>query len=81
MRSSWKGLYLKISNNIIANNSYILNNLYKKKVKVYDGKHLKPLTIAEGMFGLKAGEFVFSRKFGQLHKKKILKNKQTKKTK
>jgi ribosomal protein S19 len=50
-------------------------------VKVYDGKHLKPITIAEGMFGLKAGEFVFSRKFGQLHKKKILKNKQTKKTK
>jgi ribosomal protein S19 len=72
-------LYLKISNNIIANNSYILNNLYKKKVKIYDGKNLKFFTITEGMLGLKAGEFVFSRKFGQLHKKKVLKGKQIKK--
>jgi hypothetical protein len=31
------------------------------------------------MLGLKAGEFVFSRKFGQLHKKKVLKGKQIKK--
>jgi len=73
MRSNWKGLYFKISNNIIQSNSYILSYLYKKKLKIHDGKSLKILLISEGLLGLKAGEFVFSRKFGQLHKKKQIK--------
>jgi ribosomal protein S19 len=47
--------------------------LYKKKLKVHDGKSLKILLISEGLLGLKAGEFTFSRKFGQLHKKKQIK--------
>lgn len=70
MRSSWKGLYFKISNNTIQSNSNILSCLYKKKLKIHDGRSLKILLITEGLLGLKAGEFVFSRKFGQLHKKK-----------
>jgi ribosomal protein S19 len=36
---------------------------------------MKNIVISEGMLGLKIGEFIFSRKFGKIHKKKELKSK------
>jgi ribosomal protein S19 len=49
--------------------------MLKKKVIVHDGKTYKSVLIDRIMVGLKIGEFVFTRKMGVLHKKKVLKKK------
>jgi ribosomal protein S19 len=49
--------------------------MLKKKFNVYDGKSVKSVGIDRTMIGLKIGEFVFTRKMGVLHKKKVLKKK------
>ena len=46
--------------------------MLKKKFNVYDGKSIKSVLIDRTMIGLKIGEFVFTRKMGVLHKKKVL---------
>jgi len=77
MRSSWKGCFVKNSTKL-DNSSTLLNTMLKQKVSIYDGKSSKLLTIERKMIGLKVGEFVFTRKIGVTHKKKIL-NKRGKK--
>lgn len=49
--------------------------MLKKKFSVHDGKSVKHITVERSMVGLKIGEFVFTRKMGVLHKKKVLKKK------
>jgi ribosomal protein S19 len=49
--------------------------MLKKRFSIYDGKAIKSFLIDRTMVGLKIGEFVFTRKMGVLHKKKILKKK------
>jgi ribosomal protein S19 len=52
--------------------------MLKKKFFIHDGKSQKPVVIERAMVGLKIGEFIFTRKVGVSHKKKI-KNKKGKK--
>lgn len=70
MRSNWKGCFL---NNSVTldKSSTVLNTMLKKKLFVHDGKAQKLITIERVMVGLKIGEFVFTRKIGVLHKKKV----------
>jgi ribosomal protein S19 len=49
--------------------------MLKKKFLIHDGKVSKAIIIERNMVGLKIGEFVFTRKMGVLHKKKVLKKK------
>lgn len=49
--------------------------MLKKKVLVHDGKSYKSILIDRFMIGLKIGEFIFTRKVGVLHKKKVSKKK------
>lgn len=74
MRSIWKGFYLK-NNASLHKSSTVLNTMLKKKFSVHDGKSVKHITVERSMVGLKIGEFVFTRKMGVLHKKKVLKKK------
>jgi ribosomal protein S19 len=53
--------------------------MLKQKVLIYDGKSSKLLTIERKMIGSKVGEFVFTRKIGVTHKKKVLNKKKGKK--
>jgi ribosomal protein S19 len=53
--------------------------MLKQKLPVYDGKSFKLLVIERKMIGLKVGEFIFTRKIGVTHKKKILNKKGKKK--
>jgi ribosomal protein S19 len=52
--------------------------MLKKKFSIHDGKLSKTIIIERNMIGLKVGEFVFTRKMGVLHKKKVLKKKSKK---
>jgi ribosomal protein S19 len=63
----------------IDKSSTIFNSFLKKKLIAYNGKELKELLIERGHIGRKVGEFVFTRKMGQIHKKKIKKNLRKKK--
>jgi ribosomal protein S19 len=74
MRSVWKGVFLK-NNSHLHKSSTLLNTMLKKKFLVHDGKVSKAITVERSMVGLKIGEFVFTRKMGVLHKKKVLKKK------
>lgn len=74
MRSIWKGFYLKNNANL-HKSSTVLNTMLKKKFSVHDGKSIKHIIVERSMVGLKIGEFVFTRKMGVLHKKKVLKKK------
>lgn len=78
MRSIWKGNFVNIKGKNISNNSLILNNFLRKSFITYNGKSFNELIIKREMVGLKLGEFIFTRKIGVLHKKKI-KNKTLKK--
>ena len=78
MRSSWKGCFIKNSIKL-DNSSTLLNTMLKQKVSIYDGKSFRLLTIERKMVGSKVGEFVFSRKIGVTHKKKVLNKKKGKK--
>jgi ribosomal protein S19 len=51
----------------------------KKKFIVNDGQSFKKLVIERNMVGSKIGEFIFTRKMGVLHKKKLLNKKGKKK--
>lgn len=74
MRAVWKGVFFK--NNLYLNkSSTLLNTMLKKKFNIYDGKSTKSMVVDRVMVGLKIGEFVFTRKMGVLHKKKVLKKK------
>lgn len=74
MRAVWKGVFFK--NNLhLHKSATLLNTMLKKKFNVYDGKSIKSVLIDRTMIGLKIGEFVFTRKMGVLHKKKVLKKK------
>lgn len=70
MRSIWKGHFLK-STQSINKSSIIFNAFFKKKFQLHNGKELKELVIDRLYVGHKFGEFVFTRKVGQIHKKKI----------
>lgn len=74
MRSAWKGLFFKNNSNLHKSSS-LPNTMLKKKVLIYDGKAHKNILIDRFMIGLKIGEFVFTRKVGVLHKKKVSKKK------
>jgi ribosomal protein S19 len=63
----------------LDNSSTLLNTMLKQKLPVYDGKSFKLLVIERKMIGLKVGEFIFTRKIGVTHKKKILNKKGKKK--
>ena len=78
MRSSWKGCFVKNSIKL-DNSSTLLNTMLKQKVLIYDGKSSKLLTIERKMIGSKVGEFVFTRRIGVTHKKKVLNKKKVKK--
>jgi ribosomal protein S19 len=52
--------------------------MLKKKFFIHDGKSQKPADIQRAMQALKIGEFIFTRKVGVSHKKKV-KNKKGKK--
>lgn len=80
MRSIWKGNFVRLKNKNLTNNSLILNSFLRKDICIYNGKTFNNLIIKREMVGLKLGEFIFSRKIGVLHKKKI-KNKIIKKKK
>lgn len=75
MRSVWKGCFYKNNNNNLDKSSTVFNTMLKKKVTVHDGKSYKSVLVDRTMIGLKIGEFVFTRKMGVLHKKKVLKKK------
>jgi ribosomal protein S19 len=49
--------------------------MLKKKFTLHDGKSYKSILVDRSMVGLKIGEFIFTRKMGVLHKKKVLKKK------
>ncbi len=53
--------------------------MLQKKFFVNDGRASKFFAIERNMVGLKMGEFVFTRKMGVLHKKKVLNKKGKKK--
>jgi len=74
MRSAWKGLFLRNNSNL-HKSSTLLNTMLKKAFMVHDGKSSKKVIVDRFMVGLKVGEFIFTRKMGALHKKKVLKNK------
>ncbi len=74
MRSAWKGCFFK-NNNSLGKSSTVINTILKKKFTVHDGKSYKSILIDQSMVGLKMGEFIFTRKMGVLHKKKVLKKK------
>lgn len=74
MRSVWKGCFYK-NNNSLNKSSTVVNTMLKKKFILHDGKSYKPVLIDRAMVGLKIGEFIFTRKMGVLHKKKVLKKK------
>lgn len=74
MRSTWKGLFFKNNSNLHKSSS-LLNTMLKKKVLVHDGKFYKSILVDRFMVGLKIGEFIFTRKVGVLHKKKVSKKK------
>mgnify|MGYP006195828617 FL=1 len=74
MRSVWKGCFYKNNNNL-NKSSTVINTILKKKFTVHDGKSYKSVLIDQSMVGLKIGEFVFTRKMGVSHKKKVLKKK------
>jgi ribosomal protein S19 len=78
MRSSWKGYFIKNSEKL-DNSSTLLNTMLKKKVLIYDGKSFKSLLVERKMIGLKVGEFIFTRKIGVTHKKKVINKKGKKK--
>lgn len=78
MRSIWKGSFIK--NNLTLHKSSTLSVfMLKKKFLVNDGKNNKYLNIERNMIGLKLGEFIFTRKMGVLHKKKVINRKKGKK--
>jgi ribosomal protein S19 len=77
MRSNWKGFFLHNSTNL-DKSSTVFNTMLKKKFFIHDGKSQKPVVIERAMVGLKIGEFIFTRKVGVSHKKKV-KNKKGKK--
>lgn len=74
MRSIWKGFFLK-NNSTLHKSSTLLNTTLKKKISVHDGKSIKLLVVDRAMIGLKIGGFIFTRKMGVVHKKKVLKKK------
>lgn len=74
MRSVWKGCFYK-NNNTLNKSSVVVNTILKKKFILHDGKSYKTVLIDRSMVGLKIGEFIFTRKMGVLHKKKVLKKK------
>lgn len=77
MRSVWKGTYFN-DKQFLCRSSLISHSIVKKKFLVHNGKSYESISIDRKMVGLKIGEFVFTRKMGVLHKKKIL-NKRGKK--
>lgn len=78
MRSIWKGCFFK-NNFTIDKSSVLFYTLLKKKFMVNDGRSVKKITVERNMIGLKIGEFIFTRKMGVLHKKKVLNKKGKKK--
>lgn len=74
MRSVWKGCFYKNNNNL-NKSSTVINTILKKNFILHDGKSYKSVFIDQSMVGLKIGEFIFTRKMGVLHKKKVLKRK------
>jgi ribosomal protein S19 len=74
MRSVWKGCFYK-NNSSLGKSSTVLNTMLKKRFTLHDGKSCKSILVDRSMVGLKIGEFVFTRKMGVLHKKKVLKKK------
>ena len=79
MRSVWKGFFLCDTLNGLDKSSSVFNTMLKKKFFIHDGKSKKSITVERGMVGLKIGEFVFTRKVGVSHKKKVLNKKGKKK--
>lgn len=78
MRSVWKGNFIK-NKKFLDNSSTLLNVHLKKTFSVYDGKNNKSIIIERSMVGHKIGEFVFTRKMGAIHKKKVKVKKSSKK--
>lgn len=78
MRSIWKGNFIK-NKKFLDNSSTLLNVYLKKTFAVYNGKEKKLMVIERNMIGRKLGEFVFSRKMGTIHKKKVKIKKSSKK--
>lgn len=72
MRSNWKGFFVHNSTTL-DKSSILFNTMLKKKFNVHDGKTVKGVVIERWMIGLKMGEFIFTRKMGVLHKKKVIK--------
>jgi len=75
MRSVWKGCFYKSNNNNLDKSSVVIHTILKKNFILHDGKSYKSVFIDRNMVGLKIGEFIFTRKMGVLHKKKVLKKK------
>lgn len=71
MRSLWKGNFVSLKKKIIGNDTVILNNFLRKTFLVYNGKTVSEFVVKRENIGFKAGEFVFTRKIGVQHKKKI----------
>ena len=81
-RSSWKVPYIdyKLLNTILSNKEVsiktnsrqtkILQSFVGLNIFVYTGKVYKKVYISEDMVGKKLGEFAYTRKIGNIHKKK-----------
>lgn len=74
MRSIWKGHFFKLTDTL-HKSSTIFNTMLKKKFFLHDGKVKKIIFISRPHIGSKAGEFIFTRKVGVVHKKKKSKKK------
>ncbi len=78
MRSLWKGSYFN-NKKVLCRSSLVLHSIVKKKFLVHNGKSYEHIVLDRKMVGLKIGEFIFTRKMGVLHKKKLLNKKGKKK--
>lgn len=75
MRSVWKGNYLKFNKKYISKASVIIDNFFHRKFLIYNGQEMKSFLVEKQQLGYRFGEFLFTRKVGVVHKKKLIKNK------
>lgn len=71
MRSMWKGNFVFFKKKYIGNNTIILNEFLRKVFTIYNGKAFTEFIVKRENIGFKLGEFIFTRKVGVQHKKKV----------
>lgn len=71
MRSSWKGNYFKFNKKYASKSSIIPVNFFHRKFFLYDGREMKSFLVEKQQLRHRFGEFLFTRKVGVVHKKKI----------